>query len=1005
MRRAIVMFAAVIGGIAVGAAARAEPTAAASLTSPPDLAIDPVLKEPTVAQPVFLNFDERGRMWVVQYRQYPYPAGLKLESHDEFWRVVYDRKKPPPPYDTPDKAAFRGQDRITIHEDVRGDGSFSKTTTFIDGLNVTTAVCRGRGGVWVLTPPHLVFYPDANQDDVPDGPPVIHLDGFGIEDSHAMANSLRWGPDGWLYGAQGSTVTADIVRPGLDQAPLVHISGQCIWRYHPSSRRFEVYAEGGGNTFGVEIDAQGRVFSGHNGGNTRGFHYVQGGYFLKGFEKHGALSNPYAFGYFPPMQHPAVQRFSHNFIIYEGGALPDSYRGKLIAVDPLNGYVPLTEIAPRGSTFTTHDIGAVIRSTDKHFRPVDIKHGPDGAVYVADWYDLTIAHFETTESAVSGLDGRIYRVRAATARPGMAAFDLTKKTSPELVELLRSGNRWYRETALQVLGDRRDATLIAPLRAALSGARGQFALEQLWALNLSGGFDEATARGLLSHPDPFVRLWTVRLLGDEAVAGPETTRALTALAASEPNVEVRSQLAASAKRFPAPVALPLLRELVAHDADASDPYLPLQLWWALESKCSTDAAAVVQWFREPGSDGKPPESHPLVTRHLIARLMRRFAAAGGRENLLLCARLLDGAPEADTKKQLMEGFEAAFEGRVLPFLPDELVASILKAGGGSLSLRLRQKDPGALNEALRLATDPKTPRVDRLRLITVFGEVPQAGIAPVLAQLIRDPDATIRSAALGAAAAYDDAALAAALVARYAEFSAAEKDIAQSVLSSRLAAATALLDAVDAGTIARATIRPEMRDKMRLLAAGRLAPRLDRLFVAPTTAQPAQVQQEIKRVLAVISTPGGDPYHGRTLFEENCAACHRLHGKGGEIGPDLTSFKRDDLAAMVLNIVSPSAEIREGYESVIVTAKDGSVHTGFLASQDPQRIVLRDMTGVSLSLEREKIATMNSLGRSLMPEGLLTGKNDTQLRDLFAYLRTTQPLQSNSRTSAQPKSK
>ncbi|HWA86816.1 MAG TPA: PVC-type heme-binding CxxCH protein [Opitutus sp.] len=973
------------------------------MTTPPDLAIDRVLQEPVVAQPVFLNFDERGRMWVVQYRQYPTPAGLKVVSHDEWWRVVYDRKKPPPPYDTPDKAAFRGHDRITIHEDVRGDGSFSKTTTFLDGLNITTAVCRGRGGVWVLSPPQLLFYPDANNDDVPDGPPVVALDGFGIEDTHSVANSLRWGPDGWLYGAQGSTVTADIVRPGIDRAPIAHIAGQCIWRYDPATRRFEVYAEGGGNTFGVEIDSKGRIFSGHNGGNTRGFHYVQGGYFLKGFEKHGALSNPYAFGYFPPMKHPPVPRFSHNFIIYEGGALPAPYRGKLIAIDPLNGEVPLAEITPRGSTFTTRDTGMVVRSSDEHFRPVDIKHGPDGAVYLADWYDLKIAHTDNTGGGIENTDGRIYRVRAANAHPGLKPFDLSKKSSRELVELLRSDNRWMREQALRLLGDRRDATLIAPLRAALPAATGQFALEELWALNLSGGFDEPTARLLLGHADPYVRLWTVRLLGDGITVAPETAQALAALAASEPDVEVRSQLAASAKRFSTPVALPIIRGLLAHDADADDPYLPLQIWWALESKCGADAAAIVQFFREPSADGASLWHRPIVARHLTARLMRRFAAAGGQKNLLVCADLLNAAPDADTRKELMAGFEKAFDGRVLPSLPDELVAAMVKAGGGSLALRVRQNDPAAVAEALRTMADPAAPHLERLRLIAVFGDAPHAGAAAVLARLLHDDDAAVRAAALDAAAGYEDEKLTAAIVGGYAHFSPTEQDAAQSVLSSRLPAATTLLDAVEAGTIGRETIRPETREKMRVLAGGRLASRVDQLLGGKIAAQPAEVRREIARVLGIVRVPGGDPYRGRELFEQTCAVCHTLYGHGGQIGPDLTSFKRDDLPNIVLNIVNPSAEIREGYESFIVTAKDGSVYSGFLAAQDPQRVVLRDMAGVTITLDRAKIATMNSIGRSIMPEGLLSGKSDAQLRDLFAYLRTTQPLVSNPRVSGAAK--
>ncbi len=301
-------------------------------TVPDDLEFEQVLAEPSVRQPVFLNFDERGRMWIVQYLQYPLPAGLKIVSRDNYWRNIYDKVPPPPPHH------FPGQDKITIHESTRGDGVFDKQRTFVDGLSIVTAVARGRGGVWVLNPPYLLFYPDANDDDVPDGDPVVHLAGFGLEDTHSVVNSLRWGPDGWLYGAQGSTVTSHVVRPGSKEKP-VDSMGQLIWRYHPPSHRYEIFAEGGGNAFGVEIDSQGRIFSGHNGGDTRGFYYVQGAYCQKGFQKHGPLSNPYAFGYFPAMPQPGATRFSHQFLIYDGGALPAKYHGALLAIAPLQSEI------------------------------------------------------------------------------------------------------------------------------------------------------------------------------------------------------------------------------------------------------------------------------------------------------------------------------------------------------------------------------------------------------------------------------------------------------------------------------------------------------------------------------------------------------------------------------------------------------------------------------------------------------------------------------------------
>jgi putative heme-binding domain-containing protein len=953
-----------------------------------DLAVDLVLKEPVVAQPVFLNFDERGRMWVVQYLQYPAPAGLAAVSHDSFWRTVYDRKKPAPPYDTPDKLAFRGADKITIHEDVKGDGSFSKTTTFLSGLNITTAVCRGRGGVWVLSPPHLLFYADANRDDVPDGPPVVHLEGFNLEDTHSIANSLRWGPDGWLYGAVGSTVTSDIARPGLDRTPLVHITGQAIWRYDPATRRFEVFAEGGGNAFGCEIDDKGRIFSGHNGGDTRGFHYVQGSYLQKGFGKHGELSNPYAFGYFKQMKNAPVKRFTHTFLLYGGGALPARYDGKLIGLDPISGYLPLTLLSPHGASFETRDLDNALLSDDRKFRPVDIKHGPDGAIYVADWYDTVINHFLNREGETARDDGRIYRLRAAETKPGLAAFDLTRLSSPDLVERLHDKNRWVRETALRLLGDRRDATLIAPLREAVRTGSGQFALEALWALHLSGGFDEAFAREAFHHADPFVRLWSARLVGDTGTATPETVRALVDLATRETDVEARSQLAASAKRLPASATLPLVRALLTHDEDVEDPYLPLQLWWAIESKCASDRAAVVAFFAEPTL-----WKHATVIQHLGARVMRRFAAAGSAGDWSTCATLLRQAPDAAARQTLMTGFGQAFDGRALPPLPDALVAAITETGSASLALRVRQHDNAAIIEALKVMANAKSPSLERLRLTTVFGEVPDARAIPVLTTLLNDRNASVRQAAIAATSAYDDASLTRALLAAYPTLSVEQKDTAQSVFAGRAASAAAFLDAVDAGQIPAKSVRAEIVEQIKLLNDSALAARLDKSLGAPAQPVAGAAEKEIARILAVVTSgPGGSPYRGRKLFEQTCAACHLFHAKGGEIGPDLTPVKRDDLTSLILAIVKPSAEIREGYESFILTTTAGAVRVGFLAAQDAERVTLRDMTGVNATLERSVVASLKPLGRSLMPEGLLAGRTDAELRDLFAYLRINQPL-------------
>ena len=192
----------------------------------------------------------------------------------------------------------RGADKITFFEDTDGDGKFEKSTDAITGLNIATSVILGRGKIWVLNPPYLLVYPDPDDDGIPNGDPEIHLKGFGLEDTHAVANSLTWGSDGWLYGAQGSTTTANITS---QVSKNVRFEGQAIWRYHPDTGIFEIFSEGGGNTFDVEIDSKGRILSGDNG-NDRGQYYKQGAYFVKNWGKHGPHTNPYTFGYLPNME-------------------------------------------------------------------------------------------------------------------------------------------------------------------------------------------------------------------------------------------------------------------------------------------------------------------------------------------------------------------------------------------------------------------------------------------------------------------------------------------------------------------------------------------------------------------------------------------------------------------------------------------------------------------------------------------------------------------------------
>jgi putative membrane-bound dehydrogenase-like protein len=959
--------------------------ALASFTVPGDLQIAQVLAEPDVRQPVSISFDERGRLWVVQYLQYPFPAGLKMISRDGVWRAVYDKVPPPPPHH------FRGKDKITIHEDTDGDGVFDRHKTFLDGLNIATSVARGRGGVWVLNPPYLLFYPDRDNDDVPDGDPQVHLQGFGLEDTHSVANSLRWGPDGWLYAAQGSTVTGHVTRPGLDAGKEpVHSMGQLIWRYHPETRRYEVFAEGGGNAFGVEIDAKGRIYSGHNGGDTRGFHYVQGAYYQKGFDKHGPLSNPYAFGYFPAMKHNRVPRFTHTFVIYEAATFPHQYHGLLFGVAPLLNHVVMSRISPDGSSLQTEDIGLAVSSADSWFRPVDIKLGPDGALYIADWYDRQVNHYRNHEGQIDPERGRIYRLTARGAGHSSSArpTNLALLSTLELVKLLTDSNKWTRQTALRLIADRKDPSIAPQLNRLIEHETGQTALEALWALNLVGRLDEPASVKTLEHSDPYVRLWTVRLACDCSQISLPVAAALARRAAIEPDVEVRSQLAASAKRLRPRDALPIVRALLARTEDEHDIHLPLLLWWDIEANVTADPTAVLDLFRD-----RAIWDLPIVRTTVVERLMRRFAAAGTRQDLANCTRLLALAPGPDHIKRLMAGLEAAYAGRSLAGLPPELVQALAKYSAGSLTFGLRQSKPEALAEALRFLADERADRSRKLQILQILGEVRQPGCVPdVLRIACRSSDNALRTTALSALSAYDDPAIPVEVLKAYAGMSDDVVAAAQCLLTVRRAWAAQFLEAIEARTIDSHTVPPEVVEKLLLLGDSRIDALATRLFGPRKPANSAEVRARVDRLAASIRAGIGVPKPGKQIFDQQCARCHRLFGRGGQVGPDLTTYRRDDLEAMLLNIVSPSAEVREGYSTRIVATTDGRVLSGVVFDEDPNVVLLRSADGADIALARNQIDAIRTNTSSIMPEGLLKDLTDQQLRDLFAYLRSTQPL-------------
>lgn len=941
------------------------------------LEIELVASEPEISQPLFVSWDSRGRMWVVQYRQYQFPAGLKVVRYDQHLRAVFDKTPLPPPH------GDAGEDIISVLTDTDGDGRYDTQKDVISGLNIATSVQVGRGGIWVLNPPYLLFYPDEDQDDVPDGPPEVHLSGFGLQDTHSVANSLLWGPDGWLYGANGSTTTC---RISSEVTKNVDFQGQCIWRYHPTSKVFEIYAEGGGNTFSLEIDSKGRVFAGHNGGNTRGWYFPQGSYSQKNWGKHGPLTNPYAFGHFKSMKMEGdTRRFPQAFLIYEGGLMHDFMGGDIIAPNSLHNVVWHDEFLANGSTFKTIANPNLVETTDRWFRPVHCGVGPDGCVYITDWSDTRLSH-------VSPIDdwhkesGRIYRVQPSNVSPKQEFADLRSESTARLIDRLSDSNKWVRKRAALELGWRNDETATARLTELVD----EGSLDALWAIHAMDQLTTPLAIRWLSHSNPDIRRTTIRLLGDRREGVPEMAQAANV----EEDVHVRSQLASTAKRVNDEYAFPIIEALISHDGDAADAHLPLLIWWAVEAHADN-------WrgIRSFAAD-RATWRHPLFADHIAGRLMQRYAMQGDADHLKQCAELFNLAPDNASKQTLMAGLNRAFEGLTIPELPDELSIAIRQfqrsIGDSDLVLRLRQGDRESIQQAERVLTDSRQPISLRSAIIKTIGQAPQPELKDPLLRLASGQgtnEASLQRLAIQSIRSFDDPKIAGVLLGRFDSSIAATggvRDAACRTLASRSSWAKAFLRELEQWRILPDDVPQDVVQQLQSYDDPVMKELLAKVFGKTTVKTSEQsrllINQLRKRLVGESGSVSGNFDKGEKLFVDNCGKCHQLFGEGQAVGPKLDGYERDNLDFWLIAIVAPNAEIREGYQSYAAVTHDGRVLTGMMSDQSTKTITLRDAANRLTIVKREDLEVLRAIPTSLMPQDTVSALTDQQLRDLFVYL-------------------
>jgi putative heme-binding domain-containing protein len=946
--------------------------------------------EPMVRQPLSILFDDRGRLWVLQYLQYPIPNGLTPVEVDQYLRTKYDKVPEPPP------GGPKGADRIIILDDPDERGRYRRSKTFITGLDLATGMALGYDGLFVVQSPYLLFYPDKDHDDVPDGDPEVLLKGFGMEDAHAYANSLTWGPDGWLYGAQGSTVTAKIRGVEFQQG---------IWRYHPLTREFELFAEGGGNTWGIDFDRHGQLFA---GGNTREplCHHIQGAYYIKGFDKHGPLHNPYSFGYFDPVRHRGFlgSGLSGGFVIYQGGLFPGRFDGVAIYSNLRANAMRAARLEPDGSTFTTNFTEDFVTSIDRWFRPVKSLVGPDGALYVADWYDYNISHTDPKDRSKwympSRDTGRIWRVVPEGLRPvADGKRPLSRRSSDELVDLLKHPNAWYSREARRILMERRDPAVCPVLVGMVrSEADGKLALEALWALHVSGGLTDDLAMEFLGHPSEHVRAWTVRLLGDRRRVDPRFNDRLVELARGEPSPIVRNQMACTCKRLPGPVALPVVEQLLGRSEDVADPHIPLLLWWAIEDKAISDRERVLALVGSAEGWGRP-----ITGAVVVERLARRYLAEGAPDGFATCARLLALAPSPTERARLVRAMEQQMEGQHFDAPPAPLAAALAP------SLSDGKPDPALIRLSLRLgieaayplaaarASDRILPPQERADFIRTLGELKRPETrAPLLGLIDADEPATVRTAALLALQGHDAPEVAPAVIDQYPKMTAPLRDRARDVLVSRPSWSSAALSAVENGDIPPNDFSLDQVRRILLHDDPGLATRAEKLWGRVRPATGREMQGRLQAVSQILGRGKGDPERGKPLVARLCLNCHALFGEGEKIGPDLTAVDRKNLDVLLRNVVDPSGVIREGYQQYVVATVDGRVLSGLLAESSAGKVTVLDAKGVRTPLREDEVEATRRADTSLMPEGILDPLSDQEVRDIFAYLRS-EPGQSPAR--------
>ncbi len=523
--------------------------AIAKMTVPDGFTVELVAGEPDIVNPVAMTIDERGRFWITESLEYP-------------------RREAGP-----------GRDRVKVLEDTDGDGSADKITIFADGLNIPSGIAVGHGGVWVANAPDILFMQDTDGDGRADKSEVV-VTGFGRADTHELPNSLTWGPDGWLYGLNGVFNQSHVKHRGREYEFTC-----AMFRIHPRTRDFELFCEGTSNPWGIAFDHEGSAFISACVIDHL-WHLTETGYYLR----QGGPYPPFTWHIGSIVDHLHQQRAYCGLTYFDSDAYPEKYRDRLYMGNIHGGCINVDRLSRRGSTYRSEGEPDFLTANDVWFMPVVQKTGPDGSLYILDWYDRYHCYQDANRDpkGIDRLNGRLYRVRYKDT-PRAGTFDLAKETNEQLIERLHSPNVYFRDIAQRLLCERGDDATRAKLeRLVLDDAVvKKTRMHALWSLVGAGPLDPAFHQQLLENSDASLRAWGVRAAGNMAKV-PDAVRAKVVTLTKDESPDVRLQVAIAARKIEGVDAIALLTETLANCRD--DTLIPQIVWANLHPLLESDSA-------------------------------------------------------------------------------------------------------------------------------------------------------------------------------------------------------------------------------------------------------------------------------------------------------------------------------------------------------------------------------------------------------------------------------